>query len=104
MGLPWSSDRTRSGQEARQEEGRHGRARKEKTLPGVRRKVSRHPARGIQEAWRPRRLGLALPNNVLRLRGNDSAGASGVRKERRPLQRQKTSALVPLVHYGACRG
>ena len=77
-----------------QEEGhaRHGRPR---GVPQVRREVHRHPARGVQAAGRPRRLGDALSDHAPGLRGQGPRVPGRLLRARRGLQGQ---AARPLVH------
>ena len=76
-------------------------AKKKKELPGrrsaglprLRRKVRRHPARGVQTARSAGRVGQPLPHHELRLRGRDRAELR-VRPERRRDAQQEAGLLV----------
>ena len=63
LGLPRPADRAEGRSRARPEEARDERRRLPPRLPGLRREVRRHPARGLQAARRARRLGRSVPDD-----------------------------------------
>ncbi len=76
LGLPRAADRAEGGPGPRREEARDVAAGLPPGLPGLRREVRAHPARGVRAAGRPRRVGGPLPDDVALVPGDDRARSS----------------------------
>ncbi len=104
LGLPRPADRAEGGPRAGPAQAPDVGGRLPPRLPGVRRAVCRHHADRLQAARRDGRLGLALPDDELRLPGRDRQGAGPVRRAGDDLQGQEAGALVHPLPDRAGRG
>ena len=85
LGLPRPAHRAAGGQEPGREEEGHDAGGVPPRVPGLRREVRGHPARGVRAAGDPRGVGAALSHDGPRLPGHDRAPA------RRPSSRKGSS-------------
>ncbi len=107
LGLPRPSDRVegRGGlPRRRQEQGRDPDQRIPQGMPGLRRRLARRPARGVQAPRRDRRLRRPVHDDELQGRGADRARADEVRHVEPALPRLQAGDVVGGGAHGARRG
>ena len=104
LGLPRPADRAEGRPRARPEEEADEHGGLPPRLPGLRRKVRRHPAPRLQAARRPRHLGRSVQDAEVRLPGGDRPRARQVRRAGHGLQGQEAGALVHALPHRAGRG
>ena len=103
LGLPRPADRAEGRSRARSEEEADEHGGLPPRLPGLRRKVRRHPAPRLQAARHSRHLGRSVQDAEVRIPGGDRARARQVRRAGHGLQGQEARALVHALPHRACR-
>ena len=94
LGLPRPADRAEGGQEARVEEAGHGHGGDPQRVPRVRAGVHRHPARGVPAPRGRRPLQAPVPDDELRIRGDDCPRLRRVLLEGSAVSRPEVGSVV----------